>query len=100
MTDERRAELLAKKAELSSALEFIRDFNDRKRTVNDYERKYGPGHDGVESSVVRNIEEIDRELDYESFLISFARRFHDHWTCSEDMKIILGRYIADRTWFE
>lgn len=108
MTDERRAELLAKKAELQSSLAKFEAFERAKKEFckleEDHERHYrevktkhhGDPFFSAESALRNDIEEIDRELDYEGFLVSWAKRFSEDRYCTRDLKVILERYVADR----
>ena len=95
MTDNRRAELLAKKAELLWALDEVNQFEALKSRREGIAQTYGYGWDGPRSALVMKISDIDRELDYESYLKSFAKEYILTGLGHPDLIEICRRFAAD-----
>lgn len=96
MTDQERDEMLAKRAELKSDLEVIQRFNSLKRQVDDIGRIRGVGYNGPEWAIEKEILDIDKRLDYDSFLIDFAKSYPKWDYPNPDVVEIFRRYLADR----
>lgn len=96
MTDDRRAELLAKKAELLSALDDVKQFEALKKRREEIAKKYGYGWDGPRSAIEMKISDIDREVDYESYLTSFATEYIATGTGHPDIIEICRRFVDSR----
>lgn len=97
MTDERRAELLAKKAELLSALDEVKQFEALKKRSEEIAEKYGYGWDGPRSAIAMKISDIDRDLDYESYLTGFAMEYITTGLGHPDIIEICRRFVDSRS---
>lgn len=96
MTDQEREELLAKRAELQSELEVIERFNSLKAQVDRIGRIRGYGYNGPQSAIEMQISDIDKQLDYDSYLIGFTRSYVQGGIGHADIAEIFRRYLADR----
>lgn len=96
MTDERRAELLAKKAELESALDEVKQFEAMKRRIEEISEKHGYGWNGPRSGIAMGISDIDRELDYESYLTGYAKEYISTGLGHPDIIEICRRFVDSR----
>jgi hypothetical protein len=96
MTEQEREELLAKRAELQEAQAICRQYESLRKDVDSIGRKYGYGYNGAASSVEMQIADIDRVLDYDSYLIDYAKKYLLGVLCHPDIAEISRRYLADR----
>lgn len=97
MTDQEREELLAKRAVIQADLDFIREFNRNDRRVRAIEEKYNrTWYITTEAAVESAIGEIDKQLDYDSYLIGLAKGQYERSMTTDDVAEIFRRYLADR----